>query len=263
MPCGQCIDCRLEKSRRWAIRCVHESSLYDDNCVITLTYDDDHLPPGGSLVKKDFQEFIAKLRDRVGYGKVRYFYCGEYGELGRRPHFHACLFNFDFVDKYPWRRSESGDQCYRSPLLEDLWNKGNSEIGSLTFEMAAYVARYITKKVTGDGADVHYDGRLPEYCDMSRRPGIGKPWFDKYMNDVYPRDKVVIRGREMRPPPYYDRLLEKIGVDFYDPLSIVKRKRKHAAMEFAKREDIDLRWMVREEAKFLSFKLLKRGLENA
>lgn len=43
LPCGQCIGCRLERSRQWAMRCVHEASLYEKNCFITLTYDDSHL----------------------------------------------------------------------------------------------------------------------------------------------------------------------------------------------------------------------------
>ena len=118
VPCGQCIGCRLERSRQWAIRCVHEASLYDDNCFITLTYTDENLPCRGNrdcdkcdhfkekrcdglergLCKRDFQLFLKRLRKMFGKG-VRYHHCGEYGEQLGRPHHHACLFNFNFPDR--------------------------------------------------------------------------------------------------------------------------------------------------------------------
>lgn len=98
VPCGQCIGCRLDKSRDWAVRCLHEASLYQDNCFITLTYDDAHLDPLGSLNKDDFVKFMKRLRFQYG-PKIRFFHCGEYGTLLNRPHHHACIFNFDFYDK--------------------------------------------------------------------------------------------------------------------------------------------------------------------
>ena len=119
VPCGQCIGCRLERSRQWAMRCCHEASLYDLNCFITLTYDPEHLPPDGSLVLDHFQRFMKRLRKRFGSG-IRFFHCGEYGEKFARPHYHACLFNFDFPDKVLYTiRDEI--RLYRSAILEELW----------------------------------------------------------------------------------------------------------------------------------------------
>ena len=100
---------------------------------------------------------------------VRFFHCGEYGELLYRPHYHACLFGFDFSDKVLWS-TRGGVRLYRSKILEKLWTFGFSTIGDVTFESAAYVARYCTKKITGDKADEHYNGRSPEYVTMSRPP---------------------------------------------------------------------------------------------
>ena len=175
VPCGRCIGCRLEHSRQWAVRCMHEASLYEDNCFITLTYANEYLPPGGSLRKRDFQLFMKRLRKRFSDGVIRFYHCGEYGENTFRPHYHALLFNFDFVDKTLWSlRGEH--KVYRSAVLEDLWPSGQSEIGSVSFESAAYVARYITKKVTGARAEGHYRAvdeltgeifdRLPEYSPL-------------------------------------------------------------------------------------------------
>lgn len=169
---------------------------------------------------------MKRLRKKFGEG-ARYFHCGEYGSKLGRPHYHACLFNFDFPDKTYWRKTPQGFPVFRSKILEKLWPYGQSEIGAVTFESAAYVARYIMDKQNiSDASDAsavqkyydHYEWldtstgelilRAPEYVTMSRRPGIGQGWFQKYHTDVYPSDFVVIAGRKMRPPKYYDSQYE-------------------------------------------------------
>lgn len=206
IPCGQCIGCRLERSRQWAIRCVHEASLWRDNCFLTLTYDDNNIPEGGTLVLSDLQRFMKRLRKRYGAG-IRFFACGEYGSNLERPHYHAVLFNHDFSDKTLFR--VKGDtRLYISDALSELWPFGYSTIGDVTFESAAYVARYVLKKMNGAPAEAHYGGRRPEFVVMSRRPGVGAGWWERFSSDVWPDDFVVIRGREMKPPRYYERLYE-------------------------------------------------------
>ena len=64
LPCGQCMGCRLEHSRQWAIRMMHEASQYENNCFITLTYDNEHLPPDGSLQLSHFQDFFKRFRKK-------------------------------------------------------------------------------------------------------------------------------------------------------------------------------------------------------
>jgi len=244
LPCGRCIGCRLERSRQWAVRCLHEASLYEDNCFITLTYSPDHLPRDGSLDLKHFQDFMKRLRKRfsgfsVVYDKdgkptypIRFFHCGEYGEKNSRPHYHACLFNFDFKDKIKWSVSNS-NPLYISESLSELWPFGFATIGEVTFDSAAYVARYVTKKITGDAADSHYlrmdpvSGELyslkPEYITMSRRPGIASGWYDKWSSDIYPSDTVVVNGRACKPPKFYDRRLE---LDDSKDFDLIKRMRE-------------------------------------
>lgn len=216
LPCGQCIGCRLERSRQWAVRCMHESSMHADNCFITLTYDDDHVPHDYSLNYRHFQLFMKRVRK--SYSRVRFYMCGEYGETYSRPHYHACLFGLRFSDLYPWRKSGAGFQLYRSPSLESLWPYGSCEVGDVTFESAAYVARYIMKKVTGINAEEHYKivepstgeiyDRVPEFTRMSLKPGIGFTWYEKYKSEVFPLDRVVVRGVECKPPRYYKLLLD-------------------------------------------------------
>lgn len=213
LPCGQCIGCRLERSRQWAMRCMHEASMYERNCFITLTYDDDHLPVRQMLFYPHFQLFMKRLRKQAGV-PVRFYMCGEYGELNWRPHYHACLFNWDFADKYYWSTSESGEKLYRSPALESLWPLGCCSVGRVTFESAAYCARYCVQKITGHNAQFFYarvdsDGKyqlVPEFNHMSLKPGIGAPWLAKWGGDVYPHDFVIVNGVECKPPKYYDKL---------------------------------------------------------
>lgn len=200
---------------------MHESGLHERNCFVTLTYDDGHLPSDGSLDRKAFRYFMDRLRKHVGYQTVRYFHCGEYGDRGGRPHYHAILFGYDPEDKR--RVARSSDHPYWTSLeLEQLWGLGRCILGNVSFESAAYVARYVTKKVTGERAKAHYGGRVPEYATMSRRPGIGRGWFEQYGDQVYPRDSVVARGFEQRPPRFYD---EQLGAVAPEELFLVKRER--------------------------------------
>lgn len=225
LPCGQCIGCRLERSRQWAVRCMHEASLYERNCFITLTYDQVSIPSTGSLRLEDFQNFMKRLRKKYGSSKqnpIRFFHCGEYGENLGRPHYHALLFNHDFGDK-KYFSERAGHKIYTSDELSNLWNMGHAVIGDVSFDSAAYVARYVMKKVTGDKADAHYQGLVPEYITMSRRPGIGSEWFRKYRSDVTSHDRLWVRGHNTRVPRFYDNEWLKI-----DPagLALAKIKRE-------------------------------------
>lgn len=226
VPCGRCVGCRLERSRQWAIRCMHEASLYKDNCFVTLTYRAECLPPGGTLVKEDLQKFMKRLRKKYGDG-IRYYACGEYGSKGDRPHYHLCLFNLDFKDKYSFKIRNGFVYC-RSPQLERLWPFGFSLIGALTFESAAYTARYILKKQLGPDAEYIYKKRgvIPEFTVMSRRPGIAHDWYQKYKDEVYPADRVYARGVMSKPPRYYDNLYD---AEYPDDFDLIKYRRKKAA----------------------------------
>lgn len=237
VPCGQCIGCRLERSRQWAIRCVHENKMHADSCFITLTYDDDNLPPGGTLVKSDFQKFMKRLRKAEG--KLRFFHCGEYGETTFRPHYHALLFGWRPRD--PELFANDGEvRTYTSKKLRELWPAGHSTFGEVTFESAAYVARYCTKKITGDAALDHYRvidadtgevfDRLPEYSTQSRRPGIGRTWLERYGRDSMAKDEVIARGFAMRPPRYYDNWFEHADPQTFatnQAIRIEQRIKKH------------------------------------
>jgi len=217
---------------------------------------------------------MKRLRRHFEPAKIRFFQCGEYGEKNFRPHHHYILFGVDFsADRELCERSQSGLPQYTSRTLDDLWGHGRCTIGDVTFESAAYVARYVLKKVSGDGKDAHYAGRKPEFVTMSRRPGIGALWFERYKKDVYPSDTFVPGGGRppSLPPKYFDKLLEKT-----DPALFKRVQNNRKATEFEARVKADTpflapspfdpetapgRLMVREELKTRTIKdKLKRGI---
>lgn len=251
IPCGQCIGCRIAKSKEWAVRCTHEASMFSRNSFITLTYDDDTINELGSLDKRDFQLFMKRLRKRFkGYEAVknnkgritypiRYFHCGEYGERLCRPHHHACLFNFDFDDK-EYFKEKNGYNWYISESLAELWPHGYHTIGDVTYESASYIARYVTKKMNGSKAKEHYTkvnpftGEIitlqPEFITMSRKPGIGSEWFKKFSEDIFPKDFTTIEGRIVQTPKYYDKMFEVVDPQAFEK---IKRKRLERSIENA------------------------------
>jgi hypothetical protein len=261
---------------------MHEAKSHDHNCFITLTYSDDHLPADRSLDYVHWQKFFKRFRRRVTprnphpkgsperaafqreHG-IRFYMCGEYGERLGRPHYHACIFNYDFPDKRLWKLSETGEKLYRSDLLEELWKYGFSSIGTCTFQSAAYVARYIMKKRTGEDAKDHYHWtddsgvrhyKLPEFTEMSRRPGIGSYWFDSFAGDVYPADEVIINGKSCRPPRYYDNRLKARDVGLYEE---TKARRKANAAKHADNNTPE-RLAVREKVHNAKLARLRKSL---
>lgn len=276
LPCGQCIGCRLERSRQWAVRIMKELKLHDRSSFLTLTYDDANLPlywhdasgrkitPSGlrpTLNLDDIQLFLKKLRKNFAPERLRFFQCGEYGEKTARPHHHMILFGEDFCkDREPIENSRSGYPQFQSPLLTKLWGKGRCTISEVSFESAAYVARYSLKKMTGPGSCLSYMNRKPEYVTMSRNPGIAAGFFDEFKNDVYPYDEVIPGpGRPPSlPPKYFDKLLEKVDPEMFER---VKKKRNEELDFYNDPNSTDTRLATRERVKQLTIKnTLKRTL---
>lgn len=255
LKCGQCIGCRLDRAREWAIRCIHEASSHEKTCFLTLTYDDYNLPSNGSLRPRDMVLFLKRLRKAVYPQKVRFFQCGEYGDLNQRPHHHAILFGYDFPDKKPFAK-KGDNQIFISKELQELWPFGHCTIGQLTFDSACYTARYILKKVTGKNSQDHYGERLPEYVTMSRKPGIGKDFYDSFKDDLYNYDHCVVRqGFIARPPRYYDRLFESHHSERFKK---IKATRKSNAQR--NKDNTDERLAVKERIQTIKQDKLQREI---
>lgn len=225
VPCGQCLACRLARSKAWAIRCMHELQSHALSCFITLTYDDENLPSTLSLQKEHAQKFIRALRKKIHPQKISYFLCGEYGELGARPHYHALIFGYDFADKQLIKKGKDNNaNLYRSDTLQSIWKKGFCSIGAVTFESAAYISRYTVKKIYGKPAAAHYGNRTPEFLNMSLKPAIGKRWIEQFSKETFQSDSIVVRGFEQPVPPYYVKHLKQRDQVAHKKLKATRRR---------------------------------------
>lgn len=242
---------------------MHEADLYNENCFITLTFSKEHLPADYSISVRDWQLFMKKLRFHYS-NKIRFYMCGEYGDLNLRPHYHAILFNHDFAEKVLYKE-DRGNKLYTSIHLSKIWPYGLATLGDVTFESAAYVARYVMKKITGEPSVAHYtrvhpDTKKivqvkPEFTLMSRRPGIAAPWLERFKSDVYPSDFIIARNMKMAPPRYYDKSLTE------EELEKLKRRRKKDGLRNKVHQTPERR-RVRSVVRDSRIKYLQRNLKD-
>lgn len=262
--CGKCSGCRLEHSRQWAVRIMHEKRMHNASSFVTLTYDDKHLPKNHSVVKSHLQNFMKRYRKHAGSG-VRFFACGEYGERSQRPHYHVLLLNRDFDDRKFYKMSGE-NRLYTSKVCDEIWAAGLTVIGDVTFDSAAYVARYCMKKITGPHAKFHYGTREPEFIVMSRRPGIAASYFDKHKQELIDHDSVIVNGVEAALPRYYDvkiAALDPISVasGLYSGAELIKvRRRRRLDIATRKAESTSRRRLVREMVRMAKLSLKGRTL---
>lgn len=264
IPCGQCIDCRLENSRQWAIRCMQESSYYKDNYFLTMTYTNDDLPVAyftdsrdGSvfsmhtLVKSHVQKFFKDLRRywkyHYNFDGIRFFGSGEYSPLKERPHYHFVCFNIPIPDLVYYGLSKSGLPLWFSPVIDKIWGRGMVFIGKVNYESCAYTAKYCVKKVTGkkkkerdeilkrltdESGKILKDfaSRVDEFTLMSRRPGIANKYYKNNNLKIYKNDEMFIpqdgKALKVRPVRYYDKLFDN---DYPEEFEKIKQKRKELA----------------------------------
>lgn len=236
VPCGQCIGCRLQYSRQWALRIQKEASTWEHNYFLTLTYDDMHIPNqdvineatgeiilGHPLNPNDITKFMKRLRitwqRKFGSKNIRFYLCGEYGKQTERPHYHICLMNFPIPEEELefYKHNELGDNLYKCDLIEKIWGKGIIVVGSLTWQSAAYVARYMLKKQKGNPEQVktYYksQGKIPEFTRCSRKPGIAREWYELHKDEIYKNDEIFVPKRgggtlKLKPAGYFDRLYD-------------------------------------------------------
>ncbi len=253
LNCGKCIGCRISNTKDWAVRSMHEAQMHPQNSFLTLTYSDEKLPDDRGLRVDHWQKFAKKVRNHCG--PFRFLEVGEYSDAPEfRPHYHALIFGHDWhetrvkLQRKPWETP-----LFASSILEKLWPHGIHAIGELNYKTAAYVAGYCLKKLSGEYAERQWD-RLdtetgewwqvpPEHALMSRRPGLGTAWFEKYGDDVYPSDEVIVDGKQLRPPAFYDTLLKRKDERMFREL---ETKRRNSVREHAE-DHTDERLKIREE----------------
>lgn len=273
VPCGKCLECRIQRTRQWADRCVLEAKKYKDNYFVTLTYDDNHLPEKNSLRPKDLQLFMKRLRKKFPQSKIRFFACGEYGDISWRPHYHILLFNCplddlsyvfmhkDVVDidlttgkniyspyQLDLRPPKSNNDLMFSKTIYELWKyQGFISVGKVQYDSAAYVAQYINKKLDGVASKLYEElGIEAPFLRMSNRPGIGADYFNTH-DEIHNEDHIIIPGdgqaHVSAVPRYFDKLfVKKYGDDVFDPIKIKRNRKKIIRVDTIlanKKKDID------------------------
>lgn len=226
--CGRCYYCRIKKSKVWTHRIILEANQHEENAFITLTYNDDNLPKGGTLVKRDLQLFFKRLRKRIAPKKVRYFAVGEYGDRGRRPHYHVALFGYPPCFE---GRIDRGSICVCPSCtgIAESWKSSDGvslgfiSVGALEPASAAYVAKYATKCMEEGDRDVRYpSGCVPPFSCQSLKPGIGTQFCDNIVTELIRAGKTDIsdlpnylsHGTIRRPIGRYirNKIRERVGI---------------------------------------------------
>lgn len=231
LPCGRCMDCKIRRSQDWTTRATHEASLHLSNAFLTLTFSDEGLALRElqrdrhpfDLDVADWQLFAKRLRKELNKqdrGRFRFFQVGEYGDEQLRPHYHALIFGQDFrEDMIESWKDDLGHLTWRSRIVEKCWPYGFHEIKDLHPANIAYVCKYVQKKLYGarksqalervDSGSGECVTVRDELASMSRRPGIGHGWWEKYRTDAFPDDFIVLEGKKVPVPRYYAEQMKK------------------------------------------------------
>ena len=264
IPCRNCWECKVQKAKEWAFRGMKEAKEYEDNIMMTLTYDDEHvqkttyidydtgeIKEALTLRVKDHQDFMKRLRKHFGKG-IKSMIAGEYGSneeyidfrgnrriATERPHYHIICFNLKVDDlkffkmkKCEW--SSEKNALYTSKTISKIWGMGDVQLNEVNYETSAYVARYTTKKLYGDEAVEKYDerGRQVPYLATSRRPGLGYKFFQEHKQEYIEGKTFYIKSKkglqEINKLEYFDKLLEK---EDPEAMAKIKDRRMQQAIE--------------------------------
>jgi hypothetical protein len=198
--------CRVNRTKEWGVRLLQEAASYNENSFLTLTYSDDKIPPGATLVKKDYQDFMKRLRKWLDPTKIKFYMCGEYGPKTHRPHYHAIIFGYMPSDLRT-AMIKKKRPIYYSPSLMNLWPYGMNTVGTVTYESCRYVAQYIVDKLNGKKGKEYYGEREPPFSLMSK--GLGKKWLEAHRDQVVKNASMTFEGHRISIPRYYKKMLQQ------------------------------------------------------
>jgi len=202
VPCGQCMNCRLQKREEWVLRLKHEFDYWEQAIFVTLTYSDEHLPESESLVKADLQKFFKRVRKNLGNletpKSICYFGVGEYGEEKGRPHYHIIIYGMDFLNET--------DRLIikKSWELCDWEMLGDKPFGSVCDTSIRYVVSYLEKSIKGKWEVYAYDGIESPFHVMSK--GIGKRFAKDNKDNLERLGYCPVNGHKRSIPRYYSEI---------------------------------------------------------
>lgn len=263
--CGQCMPCRVNRRRVWSHRIMLETKLHAQNGFWTLTYSDDNLPltKDGlpTLDAKHLTDFMKRLRNDYWPSKLRYFNVGEYGDRTERPHYHLALFNYPHCERGRTQFNRRRNCCSVCERVERIWGFGAVDCGQLEDASAAYIAGYVTKKLTSKG-DPRLKGRKEEFARMSLKPGIGAGFIpevasvllthnlDSTLTDV---TSSLQHGRHVKPLGRYltRKLRENVGKEPNAPEAVIQKQKDELSDVFETAKEIAPRGLYKETVKAL------------
>jgi hypothetical protein len=260
--CRRCTGCLIDRAAQWKHRMIAEKEMSEhDSFFTTNTYSNDQLPPNQELVLKHMQEFIAKIRRQFPKFKIRYVGKAEYGGQTYRPHYHFALFNLILTDLILYKKTDAGHKLYTSETINKIWGKGQVLIGFLDEGSAGYIANYLTKsdhikgEIQTNDAIIDENGEIHErkqpFLTMSRRPGIGHKWIEKFLSDVFPSDQILVKNKQgsyvpVQPPEYYLKVLQKLDPEMHLQVLENRENNKYKKRENLKYNSTPERLRVRE-----------------
>lgn len=276
----------MNTARQWSDRCFLEMQDHDQTWFVTLTYDDETVPvsyyvddstgeyfKSATLRKRHFQLFMKRLRRNTGQ-KIRFFACGEYGDRTARPHYHAILFGLDLPlsDLRPYKRNDLGQMMYNSCIIDEAWNNecfdrpedtvhGFCVVAPATYETISYTCRYVLKKAYGnDRLFYEKHGIEPVFTLMSRKPGLGRRWFEEHEEELFNFSGVYIPtadgSKKILPGRYFKNLY---SLDYPDEYAIMQEENRIRNVENLKvkmkQTDLDLESQLKVEESALTNRL--------
>lgn len=209
--CGKCLFCRKKKAYELASRCVLHASLYEDNCFLTLTYDETRKDYDNGFHYVHIQKFKKRLRQFVQrtLGKrIAIFNVHEYGKNGKS-HWHLIVFGFYPEDAVLFTK-RNGIPYYTSELVTQLWPFGHHTIGDVNEASSMYQAHYMEKDFK------HFNVGTKKKAH-SKHSGIGRPYFLKHYSQILRLGFVPINGKRLPVPRYFEKLAEKHWAHYYSP----------------------------------------------
>lgn len=247
VACGRCVVCREMRVRSWFVRIMAEVAECDYARFLTLTYDDDHIPPGRNLKHEDWQLYVKRVRKElsVRYGvRCKYYMCGEYGGFSGRPHYHAIMMMYgNMPDREDGDKTSSLDD-----LLRSKWTCGIVDVGYVSDKSVRYCIGYVNKL-----ASKHIGERVRPYQRMSQ--GLGYSYLAKYEDQLAERKYISYRGVKYDVPRYYrdksdkvnnaimqqdydDRSYELLESNYWDKVRNIKDKARQVERNIEARKSI-------------------------
>jgi hypothetical protein len=219
--------CRVARTSEWTTRILHEL-IGKPGCFVTLTYNNDHLPADGGLVKADLQMFIKRLRKFLGDTKIKYYACGEYGEKTNRPHYHLLIIGWMPELQRLYRPDKN--HCV-SRDIELLWRLGNNTTGNPDREAIQYVVGYIRKKLNGS-MFLNKFGNIQEPFQLQSQ-GIGKDYAIAHKDTILSDKGITRNGHNVGLPRYYrKKLIDKDSEDELLYYQKCEQKRQEKIAEY-------------------------------